>query len=240
MTYKIEEMLPDMFLRAVQKMPVFFVPTGLLEWHGDHLPLGLDALKAYSICLKTAEKLKGGLVLPPNFFGRPGYSRYTGTMTYSEACMDLLFTEMLGQLKKLGAKVIVILTGHYGPCQVDFVKRVSDYYMRENPDIKILAQPEYEDISVDSEIPSDHAGKWETSMFWFLYPELTHMEKFSMQTAAKKRYDNPPNDFYKEEEEWIWKEDLSKAASRELGEKVVEAICDSLAGKIQNCLKNLK
>ena len=37
---KYEEMYPDEFLEAVEKMPVFIVPTGLLEWHGDHLPLG--------------------------------------------------------------------------------------------------------------------------------------------------------------------------------------------------------
>ena len=49
--YKYEEMLPLEFEEAVRQMPVFFVPTGLLEWHGDHLPLGQDALKAYGICL---------------------------------------------------------------------------------------------------------------------------------------------------------------------------------------------
>jgi creatinine amidohydrolase len=236
MIYKMEEMTPDVFLEAIEHKPVFFVPTGLMEWHGDHLPLGLDALKAYSICLSTAKKIGGGVVLPPNYYGRPGFSGYTGTMTYSEACVDLLFTELFGQLKKLGAKVIVLLTGHYGGCQMDFIKRVSSYYTRENPDIKIIAQAEYEGIEIDGKVPSDHAGKWETSMFWYLYPYLTHMDKYKMTTNKKKLYDNPPNDFYKEKEEWIWSEDLSKSASMALGERAIEAICSRLASEIQGLL----
>lgn len=233
---KYEEMFPDEFLCAVKKMPVFFVPTGLLEWHGDHLPLGLDALKAYGICLRAAEKLGGGIVLPPNYYGRPGFSSYTGTLTYSEACMDLLFTELFGQLNKVGAKVIVLLTGHYGPCQVDFIKRISNYYMRENPGIHILAMPEYEDIEIDGKQPADHADKWETSMFWYMYPELTKMGNFRMEPARKKLYDNPPNDFYKEPEEWHWGSDLSQTASRELGKKCIDAITDSLVQKIKALL----
>jgi len=237
--YKYEEMLPEEFLKAVDEMPVFFIPSGLLEWHGDHLPLGQDSLKAYGICLKIAEKLGGGIVLPPNYYGRPGYSSYTGTLTFSEACMDLLFTELFSQLKKVGARVIVLITGHYGPCQVDFVKRVSDYFMRENPDIYIIAQPEYENITINGEIPADHAGKWETSIFWYLYPELTHISNFSMTTMKKQMYTNPPNDFYREEEEWHYIDDLSKTASRELGEKCVKTISDYVANRIIGLLERI-
>lgn len=235
--FKYEEMLPEEFLEAVEHMPVFFVPTGLLEWHGDHLPLGQDALKAYGICLRTAEKLGGGIVLPPNYYGRPGYSSYTGTLTFSEALMDLLFTELFGQLKKVGARVIVLLTGHYGPLQVNFTKRVSEYYMKENPEVHIIAQPEYEGVTVDGEVPADHAGKWETSMFWWLYPHLTHMENFSMKTSRKKIYHNPPNDYYREPEEWAWADDLRQTASRELGERCIDIVSEYLRDRITALLR---
>jgi creatinine amidohydrolase len=82
--FRYEYMFPADFLAAVKEMPVFLMPTGLLEWHGNHLPLGQDALKAYGICLETARKLGGGIVLPPNYYGRPGFSTYAGTLTYSE------------------------------------------------------------------------------------------------------------------------------------------------------------
>ena len=76
-TYKYEEMYPDELQSAVETFPVFILPTGLLEWHGKHLPLGLDALKVYAICLEVAEVLGGGIVMPLNYVGRPGSSACT-------------------------------------------------------------------------------------------------------------------------------------------------------------------
>ena len=228
MTYRYEEMLPNQFIKAVQDMPVFFIPTGLLEWHGDHLPLGQDSLKSYGICLRTAEKLGGGIVLPANYYGRPGFSRYTGTLTFSEACLRLLFTELFEQLKKVGARVIVLITGHYGPCQVDFIKAVADEFRQLNPQMRIIAQPEYEGVEVDGKVPADHAGKWETSMFWHLYPELTFMENFDLHPDKLPLYQDPPEDYYKESADWKWAEDLRETSSPELGEKCVEIIAEHL------------
>ena len=87
---KYEEMLPSELARAVERMPVFFLPTGLLEWHGEHLPLGYDALKSYGLCLETARKLGGGVVLPVHYWGRPGFSSYLGTMTFSDKTLRAL------------------------------------------------------------------------------------------------------------------------------------------------------
>ena len=235
--YKYEEMLPCEFLEAVEQKPVFIVPTGLLEWHADHLPLGLDSLKAYGICLKLAEKINGGIVLPPNYYGRPGFSSYVGTLTYSDGCLTTLFTELFYQLKKVGAKVIVVITGHYGDCQVDFIKRVAETFNKENPEIIVIAQPEYEGVIVNGFAPADHAGIWETSMFWSLYPDLVAMGKLKIEPNKMKIYKNPPNDYYKENSTWEWSNDVENA-SLELGKKAVEIIVDHLSLKIEAALKN--
>ena len=237
-TQKYEEMFPDEFLSAVEKMPVFFVPSGLLEWHGDHLPLGLDSFKAHGVCMKCAERFGAGIVMPPVYFGRPGYSRYAGTMTYSEPCIDLLFTELFYQLKKVGARIIILITGHSGECQDITIRRSADYFMRDNPDIKIIAMPEGEGIYVEGAIP-DHAGRWETSLLWYLNPDLVNMDRFKIHTSKKYVYKNPPNDYYKEEEEWVWGEDLRETASRELGKKCVDAIAENVCGLINNAIKEL-
>ena len=81
-TCRYEEMLPAEFYEAVKEMPVFLVPTGLLEWHADHLPLGQDSLKAHGICEAVARKLGGGIVLPPNHYGRPGYASFIGPLKF--------------------------------------------------------------------------------------------------------------------------------------------------------------
>ena len=150
--------------------------------------------------------------------------------------MQLLFTELFEQLQKVGAKVIALITGHYGPCQVNFIKKAAELYMIEHPEITIIAQPEYEDVEIDGESPQDHAGKYETSMFWYLYPELTRMDRFELQTSRKMLYPHAPHDYYKEEEEWFWGEDLTQAASPELGERCVEVITSHIAETIQQAL----
>ena len=238
-TFKYEQMLPSEFLAAVEQMPVFFLATGLLEWHGDHLPLGQDTLKAYGLCLETARRLGGGIVLPPHYWGRPGFSSYVGTMTFSEEALRPLFLEIFEQIEKVGGRVLLLLTGHYGPCQVDFVQSVAERYMKRRPALHVIAQPEYEGIEIDGEQPSDHAGKWETSMFWRLYPELTHMENFRPGVIQVPQYEAPPHNHYKEEARWEWAEDLTESASPELGQKAIDAITDRLKGLIQAAMPTM-
>lgn len=59
---------PAQFRQAISKCPVAYLPLGTLEWHGEHLPLGSDALQAHSFFLRAAAEL-GGIVVPPLFLG---------------------------------------------------------------------------------------------------------------------------------------------------------------------------
>ena len=238
-TYRYEEMVPDEFLAAVGKMPVFIMATGLMEWHGDHLPLGQDTLKAYGICERVAQKLGGGVLLPPHYWGRPGFSSFVGTLTFSEDTMYRLFTEVFGQLVKVGAKVILLVTGHYGPCQVDFVKKVAGDFQEAHPDVRVIALPEYEGVEVDGERPADHAGKYETSMFWRMYPELARMENFRPGPYVVHQYPDPPENHYQESARREWAEDLRETASPDLGERCIEAISDRLVQRVREALGSL-
>jgi len=58
---------PGQLEEALRAFPAVYVPFGLIEWHGRHLPLGNDALKAHAILVKTAEQF-GGVVYPPVYF----------------------------------------------------------------------------------------------------------------------------------------------------------------------------
>jgi len=237
---RYEYMYPNDFIKAVARLPVFIVPTGLLEWHANHLPLGQDTLKAYGICLEVAQKLGGGIVLPPNYFGRPGFSTYAGTLTYSEETLYPLFYDYMGQLKKVGAKLIVIITGHYGSCQVDFIKKVSSDFASANPDVKVIGRPEYEGVEVNGERPADHAGKWETSMFWAMYPDNIRWETYDTKMSDMKIYENAPLDYFKETAEWEFKEDLRETSSIELGRKALDKITDTIVADIRIALKDLE
>ena len=235
--YQYEKMLPKEFTKAVKECPVFIIPTGLLEWHGDHLPLGLDAVKIHGIALKIAEKLGGGIVLPPNFVGRPGFSSYAGTLTYSEGLVQQLFYETFYQLKKVGAKVIMLITGHYGPLQEQAVARAGEIFARENPDIGVIACAEYDGAKVDGVPPCDHAGLWETSMYMYLYPEDRDRVKRNLRVEVEpmKIYSAPANDYYKESAQWTWVNDVL-SSDEKTGKKAVDAIVEVSVQRIKKLL----
>jgi creatinine amidohydrolase len=46
---RFEEMLPDEMEAEVAGHPICYIPSGTLEWHSHHLPLGLDGLKVQTI-----------------------------------------------------------------------------------------------------------------------------------------------------------------------------------------------
>lgn len=232
-------MLPDELTAVIDDMPLAVIPAGLLEWHGNHLPLGQDGMKSAGICKELVKNLGGGVVLPTVYFGRPGFSSYTGTLTYTEALVNMIFHEHFYQLKKIGIKVIVLITGHYGPLQVECIKRAATNFAAENPDMRIIAGPEYEGVEVDGVSPADHAGIWETSMFWSFYPNLVYMDNIEKVHTGMKIYENPVNDYYREKEEWTWGNEVTKATP-ELGRKAVDAIVMHLSKLVRDALDEVK
>ena len=65
--HQMQYMRPGQLEALAKEFPVIYVPFGLIEWHGRHLPLGNDSLKAHGILVKCAEKY-GGVVYPPIWF----------------------------------------------------------------------------------------------------------------------------------------------------------------------------
>ncbi|MBI2940655.1 MAG: creatininase family protein [Chloroflexi bacterium] len=68
MRVQYETMTPSEMVKARARRPVAYLPLGILEWHGPHLPLGLDALKAHALCCRFAERT-GGVVFPTFWYG---------------------------------------------------------------------------------------------------------------------------------------------------------------------------
>lgn len=64
----IHEMRPDQIRAAREACPVAYLPMGVLEWHGLHNPLGLDAVKATAMAERFARSI-GGLVMPTMWWG---------------------------------------------------------------------------------------------------------------------------------------------------------------------------
>jgi hypothetical protein len=67
------EMLPHEIVSR-RKFPAAFIGLGGLEWHGEHQAVGLDALKAETLCELAAAR-SGGFAFPTLWYGEPRVHR---------------------------------------------------------------------------------------------------------------------------------------------------------------------
>ena len=233
--HKMEEMTPQEFGAAVSRRPVFILATGILEWHGNHLPLGTDALKMRGIAERLAQE-SDAILLPQNWFGVVGFDEMLGTITFSKRLVKEILAEFFENLEKLGAKLIVLLTGHYGPYQVETITEAAAEYV-ERSAVRIIAQPEYEGVDF-SEFPCapDHADKYETSLMMALYPDLVQMDKYTgeLQIPHEYEYRENPWGYQSPSGTWRFEPDLREKASPELGERLLRAIVGHLQRRIES------
>ncbi len=64
-----------------RRADIAFLPLGVLEWHGVHNPVGVDAIKAHHVCCEAARKLDGGAVFSPLVWGVPRDSFFMNTVS---------------------------------------------------------------------------------------------------------------------------------------------------------------
>ena len=232
--FRAEEMTPAEFAEAMREKPVVILATGILEWHGDHLPLGTDALKMRGIAERLAERT-GAILFPQNWFGVVGFDEMRGTVTFSKDLVKRILAEYFENIEKMGAKLIVLLTGHYGPYQVETITEAAQEYMAHSP-VRIIAQPEYEGTDFSAfPCQPDHADKYETSLMMAVRPELVQMDKLTPVVQIPSDYPYRENawGYHSPEGPWKWSDDLATTATPELGERVMAVLLDHLSGLIE-------
>jgi len=213
---QMQFMRPDQLEAAAREFPVVYVPFGLIEWHGRHLPLGNDALKAHGILVKTAEHF-GGVVYPPVYF-------HNG---FDQKMFVPVLTELFERLKKTGFRVIIGVSGHNVRGQIDMINQA---LKPVTADGTVAGVGLWEiTLSKSQESGSDHAAKWETSNMMFLYPELVDMSTLGTDPLAPNM--KPPDG--------IGGLDPRKHASPEIGRRNIELAAEAIGKKARELLKSL-
>jgi creatinine amidohydrolase len=177
-----ELLTPPDFKKLAKEEKVCVVPMGALERHGDHLPLGTDALIAHRVACAAAET-EPCVVFPPYWFGQlHEASCFTGTIALSPRLLVELLEEVLGEIARNGLKKILIYSAHGGNNSfLDFfaishVDRETGYSLY----IIHAAPPKGEHVSTVQHLlktqPIGHACEYETSMMMAIVPQSVHME----------------------------------------------------------------
>jgi creatinine amidohydrolase len=213
---QMQFMRPGQLEQALRAFPAVYVPFGLIEWHGRHLPLGNDALKAHAILVKTAEQF-GGVVYPPVYFHN-GFPQ--------EALVPVL-TSLFERLKRTGARVILGVSGHNVQGQIDMIEKALAPVVAD----KTVAGMGLWEITLSHgpESGTDHAAKWETSNMMFLYPDLVDLSALGDGPLAPNM--KPPDG--------IGGQDPRRYASATVGRRNVELASQAIGRKAQELLESL-
>ena len=190
-----------------------WVPLGILEKHSDHLPWGLDTLKAHGICMFLAKRL-GGIVLPGVYVAGvheawdndPQRNRQlqaqVGDFYLGQSTLEMLLGDIIAGLSNIGFKMIVLYSGHYPPLQERLLRQVADQAEKQHS-VHVVPFSEPALFGV-----GDHAGKWETSLY--------------MALAGEVKLEAIRDDV---EGQWgHWHSNNPREASREFGQQALEAI----------------
>jgi creatinine amidohydrolase len=191
---RYEYLYGDELFNLIQECPLAWLPLGILEKHGGHLPWGLDGLKAHAVCLRLSERL-GGVVLPANHLAGIHGDCHDGDDTefrrrhaaigdllYREQTFRTFLHETFDGLANVGFRVIVAYTGHYPEVQTRHLREVAEAFTVTGAATVI---PFWEPLACGG---GDHGGKWETSIYLALAPDGVRLDAIRDERTGKDGY----------------------------------------------------
>jgi creatinine amidohydrolase len=231
------------------------IPLGSTEQHGPHMPLGTDFYEAVGMSKKISART-GVLVAPVLLSGYSVYhSGFAGSLSLKPETMEQVLFETAEMLMKYGFRRFMFFNYHGGNQIVEskVIHRIN--HTTEASAVAIGAGASFQRYSDD--IPGvydTHAGINETSIMLYLKPEMVKMEKAEkpkfraspkIQEIIDMGQENPdlyallstvqgvPEETKKGgashelSSNGIWSTGDPKRATRERGEKTVNAMVTS-------------
>lgn len=178
------------------------IPWGALEWHGAHLPFGLDGLLAEAFCERLAERVEG--VLLPTQWNPLTTLPHRHSLEISTGVFRMLVDETISALANAGFRRVAIVTGHYAQGHLlelyDAALRATVPVFVGTP-LELLGKPEL----------LDHAGRYEVSQFMALRPDLADLSSLPEEVEAKRDavLGNDPREGSAAEGHKLWEDALS-------------------------------
>ena len=209
---------PGQLEAAIKEFPAAYVALGSIEWHGPHLPLGFDGLKAEALVRRVADRIGKGVLFPAMYW------RDYQTMNFPFTMHTPSFSAkaIARQLYEMGFKIVVLVTGHYPLAQVRNVRGAATWLMKKHADAFAIGIPE-QFLLQDIGYIGDHAAKDETSMGLALLPGLVDVAALPKGLTFMERCTRFG----------IMGHDPAIAASLEFGEKAASAFVERLSSIIQ-------
>ena len=241
------ERLTSLQIRKMAKeCGVCIVPIGVMERHGDHLPLGTDFLSAHKVAQLAAEK-EEAVVFPPYFFGQIYEARcFDGTINLPPAMLIDLLQHLIDEIARNGFKKIILYNWHGGNWNMLRYFVQSQLYQPRDYSLYLFADGFlYHGRHIKESVLEivdeyhGHANEWETAIMMAIddeavdrtamdYPDgagepLGRLSALEGSETPVNWYADHPNHYHGD----------CRAATRENGEKLLALHADHLSEYIR-------
>lgn len=174
MIRRYAELRPEELAAALAANPTFICPWGALEWHGAHLPLGLDGIVAEAFCQRLAAAT-GAILLPGTWLPVTTLPHlYSLSIPTGTVCA--VWRALLDELARIGARTVCLVSGHYAQGHELEMYRECVEAMQRHPSLRVLAASPLELLNDDHLL--DHAGHRETAQLLAIRPDLVRLDHF--------------------------------------------------------------
>jgi len=168
--HRYAELRPAQLSHRLELVPVAIVPWGALEWHGPHLPFGLDGLVAESFSQELAART-GAILLPTTYLPITALPHPQSISIRSEVVRGA-WQDLLHELGRAGFRVVCLVSGHYAQGHEIVLAEVAEQFSQGGGPLTLAGTPLA--LLQDPGL-LDHAGKWETSQLLLFRPELVDL-----------------------------------------------------------------
>ncbi len=172
---------------------ILFLPVGISEGHGAHLPIGTDTIQIEYVTEKIAEELGEKVVIAPTV--NYGYCRATrslpGSLSVSFDTVRNVVYDVLKHASEQGFDNAAVLSGHSGRSHM-MALRLACQDIVDEESMNVMLMSDY-DLAYElkgEEIPEGdgHGGEIETARVLDISPELVKDERPS-EDVERSRYE---------------------------------------------------
>jgi creatinine amidohydrolase len=190
-TMRWDELTGLEFEKAIKKTGgVCTLPIGVLEKHGNHLPIGTDMIFARYVIEKAAEK-EPVIIFPDFIFGDVTMHKFAlGAISIGIRLRLEMLEKICEEISRNGFKKIILFT-HHGGCNFEFLNLFSESMLEKERDFVIYnansllpEKAEREERKMMKTSYDRHAGERETSSMMVIAPHL--VDKEAIKNIDKK------------------------------------------------------
>jgi creatinine amidohydrolase len=190
---RFELLRPGQLNEERERCPLVFVPVAPLEYHGPHLPVGMDPINANQCALEACRRLGRGVVHPTLYWGtereRPdwmleslGFERgewvvgmdFPSAIWKSHYAPEHIFALVVASTVEMliagGYRLIVLVNGHGAWNHMETIDRLAKHYSRTT-DCLVAWRLAFT-LDVSEKNLAGHADVFETSLMMHYQREV--------------------------------------------------------------------